>query len=255
MWNLKLLFWWKWCLWPVYPPHPCPQTDLCPVLRYIFLWVFSSGRKQMYILFLILLLLVWLLLKASLQWCGCHQTQWPWPLQLWFHSRCARVSGITWGSPGLLAGTAALLKQVSNGSTICSCEFIATTWICTLVNPLPFILQSVTSYLSNWCYRQRGSDPPSSPPWGLAPAFSPALRPHVSGSIRARLVLFYAPLHIELSLTLVVMSLCSSLMTDLTQLTMSLHRHQGPQTLGWKFRMKIIQLCNGWGGGGPKGSN
>lgn len=49
------------------------------------------------------------------------------PAWLWFQNRCALVSGITWGSLGLLAGPAALLKQVPNGYKIRFGQFIITT--------------------------------------------------------------------------------------------------------------------------------
>lgn len=62
------------------------------------------------------------------------------------------VIEITWGSLGLLAGPAALLKQVPNGCKIRFGQFIFTPRIHALVSPLPFILLAVSSYLSNWCY-------------------------------------------------------------------------------------------------------
>ena len=119
---------------------------------------------------------------------------------LWFRSRCARVSGITWGSLGLLAGTAAPLKQVPNGYKIRFGQFIVTTWIHALVNPLPFILEAVSSYLSNWCYWWRGTDlPPFTPSTSLPPPpqgpAQPAIRPHVSGSIHASSLLLCTSAH------------------------------------------------------------
>lgn len=56
-----------------------------------------------------------------------NQRSWLLSVRLWFQSRCALVLGITWRSPGLLAGPAALLKQVSNGYKIRFSQFIMTT--------------------------------------------------------------------------------------------------------------------------------
>lgn len=97
-------------------------------------------------------------LKGSLSWPDCHQRRVLQPAWLWFQSRCALVLEITWGSLGLLAGPAALLKQVPNGYKIRFGQFIITTWIHALVSRLPFILKAVSFYLSNWCYWWRGTD-------------------------------------------------------------------------------------------------
>ena len=109
----------------------------------------------------------------------------------------------TWRSLSLLAGPAALLKQVPNGFKIRFGQFFITTPIHALVTPLPFILQPVSLYLSNWCYWWRGTDlPPFTPLSGLPPPppdISLAIRPHVSSSTQAHY--FHAPLHIELYLT------------------------------------------------------
>lgn len=102
---------------------------------------------------------------------------------------------ITWGSCGLLAWPAALLKQVPNGCKIRFGQFIVTPWIYALVKPLPFILLAVSSYLSNWCYCWRATDPPPStppPPSLCIDLTSPA--PYM------QVHYFYAPLHIELGL-------------------------------------------------------
>lgn len=147
-----------------------------------------------------LLDLVWSV-KASLQWSGCHQRSLH---LLWFQSRCARVSGITWGSLSLLAGPAALLKQVPNDYKIRFGQFIITTWTCTLVNPLPFILKlSALIYLigvtDEEALTRRPSPllPASLPPtlWGPALALSPALTPHVYSSIRRSLLLLCTSAH------------------------------------------------------------
>lgn len=44
------------------------------------------------------------------------------------------------------------LKQVLNGYKIKFVRFIVTARVCALADPLPFILQPVSSHLSNWCY-------------------------------------------------------------------------------------------------------
>lgn len=154
-----------------------------------------------------LLYLVWSL-KGSLSRSRCYQRRVLPSSWLWFQNRCSLVSGITWRTLILLEGPAALLKQVPNGYKIKFGQFIITTWIRTLVDPLPFILHAVSFYLSNWCYWWRGTDLvplapltslPPPPPQGSATVISLAIRPHVSSSMLADYV--YAPLHTELCLT------------------------------------------------------
>lgn len=128
---------------------------------------------------------------------------------LWFRSRCEWVSGITWGSLSLPAGNTALFEQVSNDYKIRFGQFIVTTWTCTLVSPLPFILKlSALIYLigvtDEEALTHRPSpfhQPPSlllhgALPWPFRQAshrMSPA--PYV------QTYYFNAPLHIELRLT------------------------------------------------------
>lgn len=124
----------------------------------------------------------------------------PW---LWFQSRCARVSEITWGSLSLLVGPAALLQQVSNDYKIRFGQFIFTTWTCTLVNPLPFILKlSALIYLIGVTGEEALTRRPAPPPsFAMRPCPSQRPFPCTSSVPYVQAHYFYAPLHSELWLT------------------------------------------------------
>lgn len=109
--------------------------------------------------------LVWSL-QGFLSRLGCHQRSLP---GSGFRADVPRYGRSPGGNGGLLAGPAALLKQVPNGYKIRLGQFIITTWIRALANPLPFIPQAVSFYLSNWCYWWRGTDPPPFTPFTSLP--------------------------------------------------------------------------------------